>query len=277
MKENKTIRITVNDGQYYPNDKEMLKEIIDNALKIPKIDGINKPFALILPYENYNIAKELYGMAYSLIKDNKYETIIIISPLHKIAFYGIALTKFEMFFTPFGNLEVDKEANAFLHKYDKDFIQYLDKYHSTEYAIETQLPFISIINDKIKILPVIIGESNTKFTILLSKAIIELIKNDIGKYLIIVTTNLSQTLKYDESVEMDNKFLNLLGLMNPDNLAEQLAMKQVQAFGGGGVVTLLRICEGLNKKNVKMLKYLNSYTINDDKYKTNGYFSACIW
>ena len=277
MKEDKSIRIPVAEGEYYPKDKELLKNIINNSLIQPKEDEIKKPFALILPYENYNIVKELYGLAYSLIKDKKYETIIIISPLHKIAFYGIALTKYDFFNTPFGDLEVDKDSNVILHKYDREFIQFQDKYHKDEYAIETQLPYVSMISKKIKILPIIVGESNTKFSLLLSKAIAGLIENNSDKFLIIAATNLSKGLKYDESIEMDNKFLNLTELMNPDNLAEQLAMRQVQAFGGSCVVTLLRICNSLNIMNIKVLKYLNSYSINNDKFKTNGYFSACIW
>lgn len=182
MKEDKSIRMPVVEGEYYPVNKELLKEILNKSLDKPKVDEINKPFALILPYENYNITNELYGLAYSLIKNKKYDTIIIISPVHKIAFYGIALTKYDFFYTPFGNLEVNKEANSILHKYDKEFIQFQDKYHKNEFAIETQLPFISMISNKVKILPIIVGESNTKFSLLLSKAIINLIGNNKDKF-----------------------------------------------------------------------------------------------
>ena len=42
---------------------------------------------------------------------------------------------------------------------------------------------------------------------------------------------------------MDTKFIDLLKIQNPDKLSEQLAMRQIQAFGGGGVITLLRLTE----------------------------------
>jgi AmmeMemoRadiSam system protein B len=269
-------------GEYYPADVDKLKKIINSSIenynKINKEKNIKSPFAIITPYEDYNTASKIYGSAYSQISKTKYDSIIIIAPLHKIAFPGIALTKYESFNTPFGKLEIDQESNKKIINYNKEYIVYNDKYHSTDMSIEVQLPYIyDIFKNKIKILPIIIGETNTKFTILLANAISSLIKNNKKKFLIIVTTNLSQQKKYEESKNIDSEFINLLNLLNPDKLSEQLAMRQIQAFGGGGVITLLRLCELLKIKNLKILDYLNTGDVTDDKYKVNGYFSAVFW
>jgi len=276
MKENKNIRQMITGNDFFPDDKDLLKKIIDDSL-INNHDEIKKPFALIVPSENNKKTDKLYGNSYPLIKNKKYDTVIVISPLNKISFYGLGLTMFDAFSTPFGDLEVDKEANSFLNKIDKEFIIYTDKFHTKEFSIEIQLPYIAYLQNKVKILPIIIGETNTKFTILLARALTELIKKDKDKYLIITTTNLSSGINYNDSKDIDNKFLNILELMNPDTLSDQLAMKQVTANGGGGVVSLLRMTKELGISNFKLLKYLNTYELNEDKFKTFGYFSACLW
>ena len=270
-------------GKYYPENTEKLKNLINNSItsynKNSKIKKIKSPFAIITPYEDYKTVSSVYASSYSQLSKSKYDTIIIIAPLHKIAFPGIALSKYGSFETPFGELYIDQESNKFLNNFKKEYIIFNDKYHSTEISIEVQLPYIySIFKNKIKILPIIIGENNTKFTILLSNAISYLIKkNTAKKFLIVATTNLSHQLKYDESKTMDTMFIDLLKLQNPDKLSEQLAMRQIQAFGGGGVITLLRLAELSKIKNIQILNYLNTGDTNDDKYKVNGYFSAVLW
>lgn len=269
-------------GEYYPDEINKLKNIINSSIMSHKKndDGkkIKSPFAIITPYEDYKTAFTVFGSAYSQISRLKYDTIIIIAPSQKIAFPGIALSKYESFNTPFGELFLDQESNKSLNNYKKEYFIYNDNYHASEISIEIQLPFIyNIFKNKAKILPIIIGENNTKFTILLSNALSSLIKSKNKKFLIIVTTNLSKQLKYDESKIMDNNFINLLKLQNPDKLSEQLAMRQVQAHGGGGVITLLRLAELFKIKNIKILNYLNTGDINDNKYKVSGYFSAVLW
>ena len=275
-------RKCIASGEYYPTEIEKLKDIINNSIisfnKTYNEKKVKSPFAIITPYYDYKTTSTVYASAYSQILKSKYDTIIIIAPLHKIAFPGIALSKFESFDTPYGELYVDQESNKYLNNYKKEYIVYNDKYHSTEFSIEVQLPFIyNIFKNKAKILPIIIGENNTKFTILLSNALSSLIKKNKKRYLIIAVTNLSQQQKYEESKKMDIKFIDLLKLQNPNKLSEQLAMRQVQAYGGGGVITILRLAELLKIKNIKPLYYLNTGDINNDKFKVNGYLSAVLW
>jgi AmmeMemoRadiSam system protein B len=276
MKEKNLVRMPVAEDKLYPKDPKALKEIINKSFPKTK-NEIKKPFGIIVPAESYKIASALYGEAYALVKNKKYETVVIISSLQRNSFYGISLAKQTSFYTPFGELEVDKESNMLLNKFDRDFIKISENYHESESAIELQLPYIASILGTVKILPVIIGETNTRFTIMLARALTELIKKSPGKFLIVAATNLSHALKYTEAKETDSKFINLLTLMNPDTLSEQLSMRQVQASGGGGVISLLRICKELELTNVKVLKYFNSFEVSKDEFKTDGYLSACVW
>ncbi|MBP7552049.1 MAG: AmmeMemoRadiSam system protein B [Spirochaetes bacterium] len=270
-------RPTIVEGIFYPENPDALSAMIKSGIaSIPSVKN-KKPFALIAPYASYLFAKDAFSAAYSQIVGEHYDTVIIISPLHKMAFQGIALTESDYFTSPLGDVEIDKEANKFLNGYNEEFIYYGEKYHLSEHSIETQLPYISTVLSKdTKIVPIIMGEPNTKFTILLSNAIQALIEKGKKEYLIIVTTNLSHNEKYDVANEKDKKFIDILKKMDPDYLAEQLALRQIEAYGGGGVVTLLRIANRLEKDKVNILKQYNSGDISDDKLKVEGFISAYI-
>lgn len=278
-KKEKIVRPPIVEGIFYPDNKEQLDSLIKSSLLANSVVKIKRPFGIIVPYASYLYSSPIFASVYSQLINEYYDTIIIISPVHKIAFPYIALTKSDAFSLPLGELEVDKEDNAFLLKYNKEYIMLGEKYHLQEHSIEVQLPYlITVLGDKIKILPIIIGEQNTKFTILLSKALFSLIqKNKNKKYLIIATTNLSHEIKYEKALERDKKFAETLQKMNADLLAEKLALNEVEAYGGGCVVSLLRLAELCGVKGVNILRIMNSGDITNEKLKVEGYIGASIF
>ncbi|MBN2544623.1 MAG: AmmeMemoRadiSam system protein B [Spirochaetes bacterium] len=278
MNKNLKVRPLSYNGVLYPDDSKKLDEYLSNSLTHYREESVKNPYAMIVPYANYKYAKDVYGISYSQIIGESIDTVVIIAPVHKIAFEGIILPDYDLFNTPFGEMEVDKESAKFLNKYNSQYIYYDKKYHLQESGIEMQLPYIHFIfKNKVKILPIIIGISNTKITIMLSKALFELNKKIKRNFFIITAANLSKDLKYDEVIRYDENFKNALLSFNADFFSEQLAMNQIIAYGGAGVISILRYGELLNRKNVKVLKLFNTSDILDDKLKVSGYISAVFW
>jgi AmmeMemoRadiSam system protein B len=271
-------RPTIVDGFFYPDNPDSLSRFVktslsiyNNSVKVPPKLGI------IAPYASYLYASQFFGAAYSQVIGEKYDTIIIISPVHKMAFPGIALSESDCFTSPLGDIFVDKEDNELLLKFNEEFIYYGEKYHLLEHSIEVQIPYITtIFGNDVKILPVILGETNTKFTIMLSKALFSLFEKKKKKYLVVVATDLSHDLKYELAVEKDKKFIDIIQKMDADYFAEQLALNQIEAYGGGGVISLLRLANMLDIKKINILKQQNSGDITDEKHKVEGYLAATI-
>jgi len=278
MSSAKIVRPTIVEGIFYPENRDALESMIKSSLLSTNVVKIKRPFGIIAPFASYIYSSSVFAASYSQLLNEFYDTVIIISPVHKIAFPHIALTESDAFNTPLGDLEVDKEDNEFLLKYNKEYIIIDEKHHLNEHSIEVQLPYIqTLLGEKVKILPIIIGEQNTKFTILLSKAISSLMeKKREKKYLIIVPTNLSHDLKYEKAIEKDRKFAEVLKKADADLLAEKLALNEIEAYGGGCAVTMLRIANIFNIKEVHVLKLLNSGDVTDEKFKVEGYIAASI-
>lgn len=265
-------------GIFYYKEKERLEDFIEKSLQNTGIEKKGSPFAIIAPNANYSLAGSIYGASYSLVAGEHYDTVIIMMPLHRQDFRGLGLIGSKSFETPFGNVEVDSESNDFLRNFSEDFIDG-QVYHEKEYSAELQLPYLmKTLSGDFKILPVIIGRANTRYTILLSKAVNELLANSDKKFLIVVPTNLNSEFPLEKTIERDKTFIKLLRENNAENLSQQLALEQISADGTGGLVSLLRLNELMkNAHNVEALKYATSEAVTKDASKVESYISAVAY
>ena len=265
-------------GTFYYKEKDRLEEFIANSLQNTGVEKKGRPFAVITPDANYTLAGNIYGASYSLVAGEHYDTVIIMMPLHRQDFRGLGLISSKSFETPFGNVEVDLEANEFLRNFSGDFIDG-QAYHEKEYSAELQLPYLmKTLSGDFKILPVIVGRANTRYTILLSKAVNALLANPDKKFLIVVPTNLNSEFPLEKTIERDKMFIKLLRENNAENLSQQLALEQISADGTGGIVSLLRLNELMgNSHNVEPLKYATSDEVTKDPSKVESYISAVAY
>lgn len=265
-------------GIFYYKEKERLEDFIEKSLQNTGIEKKGRPFAVIAPNANYSLAGSIYGASYSLVAGEHYDTVIIMMPLHRQDFRGLGLIGSKSFETPFGNVEIDSESNEFLRRFSEDFIDG-QTYHEKEYSAELQLPYLmKTLSGEFKILPVIIGRANTRYTILLSKAVNELLSASDKKFLIVVPTNLNTEFPLEKTIERDKTFIKLLRENNAENLSQQLALEQISADGTGGLVSLLRLNELMNNAhNVEALKYATSEAVTKDASKVESYISAVAY
>lgn len=265
-------------GIFYYKEKERLEDFIEKSLQNTGIEKKGRPFAVIVPNANYSLAGSIYGASYSLVAGEHYDTVIIMMPLHRQDFRGLGLIGSKSFETPFGNVEIDSESNEFLRRFSEDFIDG-QTYHEKEYSAELQLPYLmKTLSGEFKILPVIIGRANTRYTILLSKAVNELLAASDKKFLIVVPTNLNTEFPLEKTIERDKTFIKLLRENNAENLSQQLALEQISADGTGGLVSLLRLNELMNNvHNVEALKYATSEAVTKDASKVESYISAVAY
>jgi AmmeMemoRadiSam system protein B len=278
MSTTSAIREPLAAGDFYPADKTELKEYVTSLLETKGLPRLGVPYGLVTPMSPYKVAGSAYAASYSQLKGQKIDTVVIISPLHKMSFDGLCFTGVSGYSTPLGEVQVDKECNDFLAGYHEKYCIVNDEYHAAEVAVEVQLPFLqTIFGKKVTIVPVIIGEPNTKITLLLARAIAAMSEKYDRKYLFVAASDLSKGVSLDTCREKDAEFIKFFEQNHGDHLSEAFYMKQFIAFGGGGIVSLQRLSEIVGGKKTKVLMTDNSSTVTDDPYHVDGYCSAMWW
>ena len=106
-----------------------------------------------------------------------------------MGFDGVALSSFEYWLTPLGQIEINQTINQELK--EKFAAQFIDQAFEPEHSIEIQVPIIQYVFENVKIIPVLVGK--TDYTII--KQIIETYYPDPNNGFVI-SSDLSHFLKY---------------------------------------------------------------------------------
>lgn len=143
--------------RYYPDNKEKLEETIKQLFMEVPTDYSTTTRLILVPHAAYEYDGKVVADAFQYF-DRDVKTVFIFSPAHYLLFYGIALSSFDKWETPLGQVDVDQEINKeIIDTFDADFN---DRAFEKEHAIEVQLPFVQTMAPKAKIVPVLAGHSN---------------------------------------------------------------------------------------------------------------------
>lgn len=264
-KEENNVRPCSVCGTFYAKSELMLRSQLDNFFNNSKkeYDGQNIK-AMIVPHAGYiysgQIAMHAYKQLYLdlLLQENDFFKIIILAPSHQEYFKGYSITPVSFYKTPFGKIKV-ADSNLINSNYNYRSLQ------EKEHSIEVQLPFLQYIfkkaNKDFEILPILLGDLSSTQR---QKLITDLKKEITENTIIIVSSDLSHYLEYNQAKELDQKSIDqILGLG-----------KDIEACGKEGILILNEIFGDLDKK---VLDYKNSGDIILDKTAVVGYTSIIYY
>jgi hypothetical protein len=154
------VRPTAVAGQFYPRDATELRKLVESLLKFAREDNVVPPKAIIAPHAGYSFSGPIAASAYArFARERKViKRVVLIGPSHFAAFSGLAASSAGAFATPLGNVAVDTEAVRGACRLKQVAIR--DHAHQREHALEVQLPFLQVVLDDFKIVPLVVGEAS---------------------------------------------------------------------------------------------------------------------
>ncbi len=251
----------VADMFYSAIPDELKKEINEFAAK----NGNNykyKTRAVIVPHAGLIYSGQLaYEGIYQL--DKSVKNIFIFAPAHRVAFEGLALSGFDEWKTPLGNIGINQEINQNL--IEKFGLKIFDAGYENEHSIEIQVPIIQTLFEDVKIIPVLVG-----------KAAPEIITNIIKEYYddkecgFLISSDLSHFLSDDKAKQIDEETAGMIESGNIKNFRYE------QACGAIGIYGLVGFA---NSKGYSMIRVnmFNSSAISGDKSSVVGYGSWFLY
>lgn len=144
-------------GTFFPAEADALAAAVDEHLQAAAKAapaGAAAPRAIVSPHAGYVYSGSLAGLAFGAVTETP-ARVVIISPSHRHWFSGLAFPSQEVFSTPLGPLDIDRDACAALS--EAGLAHEEDAAHDAEHGIETQLPFIRRLWPEARIVPLVCG------------------------------------------------------------------------------------------------------------------------
>ena len=260
-------------GTFYPQGSNDLSEMIDSYMSGLPASPYNNVIGVISPHAGYVYSAVVAAYSYNALSNADFDLAVILSPSHYSGFSGAAVYPGDGFSTPFGVVEVDKEAVAYVLD-NNNLLHSAEIYFDKEHALEVQLPFLKKIKENVKILPVIIGQGGYDLAVSLADTLNSLSK--IKKIVLIASTDLSHYHPYNAAKEMDMLLADHIKNNDRTAFIASLNNGSCEACGYMPLLTLMQYAS-LKKAELKILKYANSGDTAGDRTRVVGYLSVLAY
>lgn len=264
------MRKSVYEGRFYPENPDDLKAVIqdytERAAKTPlDIPADRNLKALILPHAGYIYSGWTAAHAARVLESQSFKKIIIMGPDHRVGFSGCAISDVQAYATPLGSVPLHPDARR-LHQDFSRLFKSVPESDAMEHAIEVQLPFLQYYLRNFSIIPLVMGPGEEEQY---ADAISGLVDADT---LIVVSSDLSHYLTYDQSTAMDKETLH--HILNRD--VEFLSKHRDRACGIIPLSVLTRLALARNWTPV-LLHYSNSGDTAGPRDRVVGYAAVAYF
>ncbi len=271
-------------GMWYPSDRRALEQQLDQLLKDaqpPRLEG--QILGLVCPHAGFVYSGTVAAHAYSLIRNESYDVVILIGNAHRSGFSGAAIDSSGIYQTPLGDVPVDTEFCRSMVSEDHD-VRLSSKPHESDHTLEAQVPFLQrVLKPGYTIVPILFGHTPGKAFDYLVRMIPE--KTEGKRVLLIASTDLTHFPSCEDSKRIDARTLAAIESMDPNELdrveAEETARhtRNLDCVLCGNLATkaVMIMSRQLGASTARILKQANSGEVpRGDRSRVVGYGAVAL-
>lgn len=256
----KKVRPTAAAGKFYTNNKSELSAQLDYFFENAQVECNYKSRAIIVPHAGYEYSGQLAAKGFEYL-DKRVKNLFIIGPPHYVPVKNVALSSYEIWDTPLGEVSVNQAINQEL--VEKFGCEFEDEAFVDEHSLEVQIPFVLKKFQQVKIVPIL--ASNREKV----KKIIEYYwENKENGF--VISSDLSHFYPSAEAKKIDAVTAEMIELKEVDEFNHQ------QACGAVGVLAVTNFAKdkGFSLIRVGMT---NSGEVIGDNSRVVGYGSWFLY
>ncbi len=265
-------------GKFYPDDPVALKLAVNRYLENAEPINSQKPFAIVVPHAGFIFSGQIAADAFAQTKNYKYNLIVLLGTNHTIAgFSGVSIFPRGTFETPLGKVRIDETAANRLLSSDQSFSSET-MVHEREHSIEVQLPFVQTLFPTAKILPIVVGEPDSRMCEHLGQALANLSKQ--YDLLIVASSDLSHYPDYETANSVDRETVKAIATINPGRLKTACTQSELDRFhnletcacGEAPILTAMYAALSVGIPGSRVISYANSGDCSvGDRNRVVGY------
>ena len=259
-----SIRPASHSGSWYDdNPKQLSKELSAYLSESKQYAQYNTLKSIIVPHSGLEYGGPVAAKAFINVNPDNFDKVVILGPSHYEYFKGAALTPFEKFETPFGDVDVDTTTINNLLGDSKHFFSFPQSCDVQEHSIEMEIPFLKYIFNKKKfsIIPMVIGDGNLSKNVELGKCLYNLyedlktlfvISSDFchwGRDFDYVYYNKSFKNIWESTEDLDKQALEIIREKNSKKFDDYIKTTKNTICGKNPITIILSIIEEYQKKH----------------------------
>jgi len=227
MNQSKHIRPAAVAGMFYPSDTLELREHVARFIDQGSYTLEEVPKAIIVPHAGTIYSGSVAAHAYRSILSHRQliKKIILLGPAHYVQFQGLALPTADAFQTPLGNVPLDVQS---IQNIVQTFpqVSFSDEAHTSEHALEVQLPFLQETVAQFQLIPMVVGAATPA---LVAEVLDEVWGSE--ECLIVISTDLSHFFGYEKAVALDRETAGHIERLEGERLGDHSACGRIPLKG----------------------------------------------
>jgi AmmeMemoRadiSam system protein B len=265
-------------GQWYEGNPKSLARQVDeylDAAKLPTLDG--EVLAVIAPHAGHIYSGAVAGYAFAALRGQSPELVAVISPMHQPYYEPLITTTHDAYFTPLGNIPVDKEVLSELDtnlKADLGFgLAAVSR--DREHSLEIELPFLQrVFQTEWKLLPVMVRGQDPYLSQALGKALANVLRG--RNFALVASTDLSHFYEQKTADRLDAEMLRRFESLDPNSIFDAERTGKAFACGHAAVAAVLWAARELGATKVQVLHHATSGDVTGDYSSVVGYGAAVV-
>ena len=214
-------------GAFYPGPAGELETAVKGYLAAAEAPvGEAVPKAIIAPHAGYIYSGPVAAAAYLRLAPAKdsITRVVLLGPCHRVLIDGLALSAAEAFATPLGDIPIDRQAAGLIS--DMPQVRVFEAAHMDEHSLEVHLPFLQVVLADFSLVPLAVGRAS-------AVDVAEVLEKLWGgeETLIVVSSDLSHYLPYDEACELDARTCKAVEALDGDAIGDAQACGRIPMKG----------------------------------------------
>ncbi|MEM2983493.1 MAG: AmmeMemoRadiSam system protein B [Candidatus Bathyarchaeia archaeon] len=262
-------------GLFYPDDPKTLRKLIQRFLDEAQApEKMGEVIGLVSPHAGYIYSGSVAAYGYKALVGKNYDSAVIIGPSHRAYFHGISVFRSGFYRTPLGIVEIDSDLSQRIIGLGEGLVSEDSSPHIQEHSLEVQIPFLQVIFDNLKIVPIVMGVQERGTWRRTASILANISTEAKKKILLIASTDLSHYYSYEKAKKLDSLVLKNIEDFDVDSMERDFETERFEACGGGPMISVMLASKMLGAEKGIVLRYATSGDTSGDRTSVVGYVSA---
>lgn len=258
-------------GQFYPDNPQLLRTQIDGFLTDSQ--SCKPALGLMAPHAGYLYSGSIAGATFSTVEIP--DSVILIGPNHQGVGEPCGVYSSGSWQTPLGSVFVDNELAETIIDSDPLFVADTVS-HCYEHSLEVMLPFLSVLNPQVKIVPISLRPHPYHLLEQLAHALGRVITATKQSVLIVASSDMTHYESVDHAAKKDSYALDAVLNLNAKELYQRVTNSHITMCGMPAVAVMLLATKLIGAQHAELIRYGHSGEVTEDQTNVVGYAGVVV-